>query len=97
MKIQNIDNQILNLNPISKSPQSSEKKQAFENVLDTIGAIEKNQIETKNSVTNLLKYGQGSTHDVLMAMQKAEGTIKTAAMVRDKLVQAYQEIMRTQL
>ncbi|MFC0408517.1 flagellar hook-basal body complex protein FliE [Roseomonas elaeocarpi] len=38
--------------------------------------------------------GQGSVTDVVLAVSKAELTLQTAVAVRDKVVAAYQDIMR---
>lgn len=38
--------------------------------------------------------GQGSVTDVVLAVSRAEMTLQTAVAVRDKVVSAYQDIMR---
>ncbi len=38
--------------------------------------------------------GQGSVTDVVLAVSRAELTLQTATAVRDRVVTAYQEIMR---
>lgn len=39
--------------------------------------------------------GRGDVHDAMLAMQRADLTLQLTVQVRNKLVQAYQEIMRT--
>lgn len=39
--------------------------------------------------------GKGDVHDAMLAMQRADLTLQLTVQVRNKLVQAYQEIMRT--
>lgn len=103
MKIDSIASQLLNNSALPKAAPvnmvglGETKKEEFKSLLDTVGGIEKYQLEAKSTIYNSLVSGEGSTHNVVMAMQKAESQIKTASMVRDKLVQAYQEIMRVQL
>jgi flagellar hook-basal body complex protein FliE len=41
--------------------------------------------------------GSADLHTVMLQMEEASLSLKTAVQVRDKLLEAYQEIMRTQL
>ena len=38
--------------------------------------------------------GTGDVHDAMIALQRADMTLQFSVQVRNKLVQAYQEIMR---
>jgi flagellar hook-basal body complex protein FliE len=38
--------------------------------------------------------GQGDVHDAMIALQRADLSLQFTVQVRNKLVQAYQEIMR---
>jgi flagellar hook-basal body complex protein FliE len=38
--------------------------------------------------------GSGDVHDAMIALQRADLTLQFSVQVRNKLVQAYQEIMR---
>ena len=38
--------------------------------------------------------GEGNLHEVALALEKADITMRVAAKVRNKLVEAYQEVMR---
>jgi flagellar hook-basal body complex protein FliE len=38
--------------------------------------------------------GTGDVHDAMIALQRAESTLQLTVQVRNKLMQAYQEIMR---
>lgn len=55
------------------------------------------QQEADKSVQNFLTTGSGNIHDVFLAMEKADVSFRLVMRVRDKLLDAYQEIMRTQL
>lgn len=41
--------------------------------------------------------GQGSVTDVVLAVSRAELALQTATTLRDKMVNAYQDVMRTQI
>ena len=38
--------------------------------------------------------GTGDVHEAVIAMQRADTTLQLTVQVRNKLVQAYQEVMR---
>jgi flagellar hook-basal body complex protein FliE len=47
-----------------------------------------------NSAIERMLDGQGDVHDAMIALQRAELTLQLTVQVRNKLVQAYQDIMR---
>jgi len=47
-----------------------------------------------NSAVNGMLAGQTDVHDAMIAMQRADLTLQLGVQVRNKLVNAYQEIMR---
>jgi flagellar hook-basal body complex protein FliE len=65
---------------------TAELKNIAENWIDTLRAGEKS---SEQAVA-----GQVDIREVVMAMNNAELTLQTAVAVRDKVIQAYQEIMR---
>jgi flagellar hook-basal body complex protein FliE len=65
---------------------TSELKNVAENWIDTLRNGEQ---QSAQAVA-----GQVDIRDVVMAVNNAEVTLQTAVAVRDKVIQAYQEIMR---
>lgn len=55
-------------------------------------------VETTNASANAavgkMIDGSGDVHDAMIALQRADLTLQFSVQVRNKLVQAYQEIMR---
>ena len=49
------------------------------------------------SMTNFASGGSADLHTVMLQMEEASLSLKAGVDVRDKLLEAYQEIMRTQL
>ena len=47
-----------------------------------------------NDAVNGMLAGQTDVHDAMIAMQRADLTLQLGVQVRNKLVNAYQEIMR---
>jgi flagellar hook-basal body complex protein FliE len=58
--------------------------------------VEKTGAAADKSVAELLA-GNGELHTAALAVQRAEITFELAIQVRNKVVSAYQEIMRMQL
>lgn len=98
MLINSIGNQ-LNSIPVTNSENkvSEEKKLSFENMLNTVSSIEENQINTRASIYKTLTTGEGDTHDLIIASNKAASQIKTASVFRDKFLESYNTIMNTQI
>jgi flagellar hook-basal body complex protein FliE len=65
---------------------------------DAIGAaiseVESAQATAKTAATDLLTGGKGDVHSVALAAQNAELSLELFQQVRNKFVQAYQEIMK---
>jgi flagellar hook-basal body complex protein FliE len=56
------------------------------------GAVEVGR--SADAATTQALLGQGSVADVVMAVSRAELTLQTAVAVRDRVVSAYQDVMR---
>lgn len=61
-------------------------KQLLQSVDATAGAA--------NTAVSDMVGGGGDVHDAMIALQRAESTLELTIQMRNKLVQAYQEIMR---
>jgi flagellar hook-basal body complex protein FliE len=64
--------------------------QALSRLLD---ATEDSSAEANKKVASMMD-GSGDVHDAMIALQRAELSLQLTVQVRDKLMQAYQEIMR---
>lgn len=86
--------------PLKSKAESSESKEAgdFMKVLkDSLEQVNRLQQEADNTVQNFVAQGSGNVHEVFLAMEKADVSFRLVMRVRDKLLDAYQEIMRMQL
>lgn len=74
---------------------STNEKENFGAVLkDAISAVNNSQVAS-DKMTNRLVNGENvELHDVMITAQKANITLNTALQIRNKVVEAYQEIMR---
>ena len=66
-------------------------------VADAIDQVETYQHDAKTAAANLLGSGQGDVYQVALAGQRADLALELFQQVRNKFVQAYQEIMRMQM
>ena len=58
-----------------------------------VGTVDESSGAANAAVENMLT-GRGDVHEAMIALQKAETALQLTVQVRNKLVQAYQEIMR---
>jgi flagellar hook-basal body complex protein FliE len=88
-----------NLDPLGSAPASGEQDAGsnFGSILKT--AL--NQVETLHGsaaqqVTDLLKGDRSDVHNVMIAVEKADIAFQLMMQVRNKIVNAYQEVSRMQ-
>ncbi len=68
--------------------------QAFsESLGKLLEGVEGTQANANVAITNMVE-NNGEVHDAMIAMQRAEMSLQLTIQVRNKLVQAYQDIMR---
>ncbi len=58
-----------------------------------VNAVESTTGAANTAIANMLD-GKGDVHEAMIAMQRAEMTFELTVQMRNKLVQAYQDIMR---
>lgn len=58
-----------------------------------VGSVEDASAEANTAVGRMLD-GSGDVHDAMIALQRSELSLQLTVQVRNKLVQAYQDIMR---
>ena len=70
----------------------------FSTVLkDSIEKVNKLQTESDQAIQGLAKGDTGNIHETMIAIEKANLSFNLMVQVRNKLVAAYKEIMRTQV
>lgn len=74
----------------SAQPAASGFGEALARMIDSAGQSS----DAANSAVGKMLDGSGDVHDAMIALQRAELTLQVTVQVRNKLVQAYQEIMR---
>ena len=92
MAIPTISNESTKINP---TVTSAEAQQTFANTLkDAISKVNDQQIQSDTMTEKLINGGNVDLHEVMIASQKASITLNATMEVRNKVIEAYQEIMR---
>jgi flagellar hook-basal body complex protein FliE len=79
-------------------PQESAPSVAFGSYLkDAIKGLNDTQLQADSAVNSFIKGDQVDVHQVMLSMQKAELTLNLAMQLRNKVIAAYEEIMRMQV
>lgn len=58
-----------------------------------VDAVERTEADANTAVTGMLS-GTTDVHDAMIALQRADLTLQFSVQIRNKLVQAYNDIMR---
>ena len=75
----------------------AKKAGAVEGFADALGklmdGVENTTANANSAVSNMLNK-TGDVHDAMIALQRAEMSLQLTVQIRNKIVQAYQDIMR---
>lgn len=99
MAIQSIGtNSILNNLNISNTTEEKTNGTSFSNVLsDAISKVNDSEVNANNKIESLIKGEDVEMHEVMLAMQESVLYLQALIEVRNKTVEAYQEISKLQL
>lgn len=99
MAIQSIGtNSILNNLNISNTTEQKTNVTSFSNVLsDAISKVNDSEVNANNKIESLIKGEDVEMHEVMLAMQESVLSLQALIEVRNKTVEAYQEISKLQL
>lgn len=97
MKIDNIQN-FLNFNDYKDNMMAEKNKDTFSSFLiEAINNVNKTQKNSEN-YKDMLAIGQlDNLHDLTIASEKADVALQLTMGIRNKVVDAYKEIMRIQI
>lgn len=78
--------------------EASNSNGNFEDILkNAIDKVNDKQIEADNSTQELMTGEATDIHQVMLTTEEAKISLELAVQIRNKLVDAYQEIMRMQI
>jgi flagellar hook-basal body complex protein FliE len=81
-----------------EAPVTQSRPGAFQETLqDAIGRVENSRRTADEMLGTFLSGERGELHQTILAAQRAELAFELFLQVRNKVVQAYQEVMRMQM
>lgn len=94
-----VDQSISQIAQAAQTPQSSESfvdkvSDSFSKMFDEVNAM---QMQADQKIGEFATSKEKDLHGTMIAMQKADVSLRLLMQVRSKLTTAYQEIMRTQI
>lgn len=85
-------------NENTKNKSIENKDNSFSKIInDTINGVNEAQIKGDNSVQSFIKGEDITMHEVMLFMQESQISMQLLIEMRNKLVEAYQEVNRVQL
>ena len=96
-------NTIISLGRVSSAPEAgsavkSESGGNFGDLLQkAVAEVNKAEIDADGAVQQLHAGGAKNVHEVMIALEKADISMRLLVQMRNKVVDAYQEIMRMQV
>jgi len=86
------------LSEINKSDQTQSTLDNFGQLLgDAINSLSQKENAANGAIASLAAGEDIELHQVMITMQQADIAFQLALQVRNKIVEAYQEVMRTQI
>ena len=83
---------------LGESKAISSGENIFSKVIeDSINKINDYKNVANETLTSFIKGEENEIHNVMIAMEEAKLTIQTAIEIRNKIIEAYQELSRTQM
>jgi len=87
-----------NLESAPKATTPAQAQNQFKNALaDAINNVNELQIQSSKATEKLAKGEIDNLHEVMILGQKASITLQATVEVRNKVIEAYQEVMRMQV
>jgi len=97
MDVKSIQNLLPKITPPTEVPGAApaEGTKSFGAVLkDSLSQVNHLQHEADQAIQELATGGKATLHDTMLALQKADLSFKLMMQVRNKIVEAYQEVLR---
>ena len=91
----------MGLLPLTKSTKVNPVKENVEDfgtfLKDALGKVNASQLEAENLVHDFAVGQDVELHEVVLAMEKADLVLQLTIQIKNKVIEAYQELMRMQV
>lgn len=92
------DSKSLSIEGPSSTSSTSESGKSFADTLkDAVGSVNEMQKASDKAMQNLATGKTDNVADVMIAAEKADIALKVMVQVRNKIIDAYQEVMKMQV
>lgn len=82
----------------NSSNKTSTTEGSFQNILkDSLDKLNEKQVEADNMTNEFISGGDVDLHEMMLGMEEAKMSLQLAIQVRNKVVEAVQELTRMQL
>lgn len=96
-KNMNISGDVSSTNKVSGS-NSTDSTSDFGKLLESkLDDVNNDQIKADNSIQNFIEGNDTDIHNVMLDSEQGKLSLELAVQIRNKLVDAYQELSRTQM
>ena len=90
LRIDNTQHAVVNLNKTANQKGTAEFGEVIKGAINRVNGFEK---EADKSIVDLLQ-GKADIHETMIALQKADVSMRLFLAIRNKVIDAYREIMR---
>lgn len=98
IKIEDIRRELLDITRPDKPGRQIEPEKSFTDVLsEAVSKVNDEQLAAQQKVEQYVSGSGPSLHETLISLEKADVSFRMMMQVRNKLMDAYSEIMRTQV
>jgi flagellar hook-basal body complex protein FliE len=98
MEINRINSKFTDLSSITEDSNNDNGIESFKSLLnDKLNQVNQLQVNSENASADFINGGDIDIHQVMLSAEEAKMSIEMAVQVRNKIVEAYQEINRMQL
>lgn len=98
MKDITLDSHLQSLGKAAPKPKAAGIAGEFADVLkDTVSKVNQSQIDADKQIERLHSGEAKNLHDVMISMEQADISMRLLVQMRNKVVDAYQEVMRMQV
>lgn len=98
-QMQTQERQMESLSPeLSRTPDTRAVGNTFSEMLRTsVDSVNRQQVQADTAIKELLAGRNKNIHETMLAIEKADASLKLMMQVRNKVLDAYKEIMRMQV
>ena len=83
--------------PLAKTIEAPAKGDFGAHLKDALGEVNQLQSKAGEAIQEMVGEGKGDLQDTMIALEKADVSFRLMMQIRNKVLDAYQEIMRMQV